>query len=341
MLNFSCDYLQGCHPKILEKLVNTNDEKTPGYGSDIYTISAKEKILKCCNCKDGEVFFLVGGTQTNAIVIKSLLRSYQGVIAPDTGHITVHEAGAIEMGGHKIIAVKNENGKITSEDVLKICKGYYDDENHQHMVMPGMVYISFPTEVGTLYSKQELTDLSKVCKEYNIPLFLDGARLGYGLKAKSNDLTIEDIAQLVDVFYIGGTKVGALFGEALVITKKNLIPGLFSIIKQNGALLAKGRMLGIQFDTLFTNNLYFDISKNAIDKAELIKKVLFEKGYNFYIDSPTNQIFIIMNKERLSILKEKVIYSFWENLDDNNVVIRLATSWSTTDDEVEELIKCL
>ena len=260
MLNFSCDYLQGCHPKILEKLINTNEEKTPGYGSDKYTLSAKDKILERCKCLNGEVYFLVGGTQTNALVIKSLLRSYQGVIAPDTGHITVHEAGAIEMGGHKVLSIKNTDGKIKAEDVLKLCKGYYDDENHEHMVMPGMVYISFPTEVGTLYSKKELTELSNVCKEYNIPLFLDGARLGYGLEALENDLTIEDIASLVDVFYIGGTKVGALFGEALVITKKNLIPGIFSIIKQNGALLAKGRMLGIQFDTLFTDDLYFKIS---------------------------------------------------------------------------------
>lgn len=340
MLNFSCDYLQGCHPKILEKLVNTNDEKTSGYGFDPYTISAKEKILKRCNC-NGEVFFLVGGTQTNAIVIKSLLKSYQGVIAPDSGHIAVHEAGAIEMGGHKVITIKNKNGKISADEVEKICKGYLDDENHDHCVMPGMVYISFPTEVGTLYSKSELTALSKVCKEYNIPLFLDGARLGYGLSALENDLTIEDIARLVDVFYIGGTKVGALFGETLVITKKNLITGFFSIIKQNGALLAKGRMLGIQFDTLFTDDLYFEIAKNAIEKAGIIKNELKKKGYNFYIDSPTNQIFIVMNKEKLKVLKENIIYSFWENLDDGNVVIRIATSWSTTDEEVTELLKYL
>lgn len=340
MLNFSCDYLQGCHKKILEKLIETNDEKTIGYGFDPYTISAKEKILKRCNC-DGEVFFLVGGTQTNAIVIKSLLRSYQGVVAPDTAHIAVHEAGAIEMGGHKVITIKNNDGKISAEDVKNVCKGYLDDENHDHCVMPGMVYISFPTEVGTIYSKKELTALSDVCKEYNIPLFLDGARLGYGLSALENDLTIEDIAKLVDVFYIGGTKVGALFGEALVITKKNLIPGFFSIIKQNGALLAKGRMLGIQFDTLFTDDLYFEISKNAIEKAEIIKNDLKKKGYIFYIDSKTNQIFIVMKKEKLEILKEKIIYSFWENLNDDNVVIRIATSWSTTDEEVTELLKYL
>ena len=341
MLNFSCDYLQGCHPKILEKLINTNEEKTPGYGSDKYSLSAKDKILTRCNCLNGEVYFLVGGTQTNALVIKSLLRSYQGVIAPDTGHITVHEAGAIEMGGHKVLSIKNTDGKIKAEDVLKLCKGYYDDENHEHMVMPGMVYISFPTEVGTLYSKKELTELSNACKEYNIPLFLDGARLGYGLEALENDLTIEDIASLVDVFYIGGTKVGALFGEALVITKKNLIPGIFSIIKQNGALLAKGRMLGIQFDTLFTDDLYFEISKNAITQAKKIKEYLKNKGYEFYIESPTNQIFIVLSKNKLKELKTKVIYSFWENLDDDKVVIRLATSWSTTDEEVNELLKCL
>lgn len=341
MLNFSCDYLQGCHPKILEKLIETNKELTSGYGTDQYSSSAKNKILQRCGCPNGEVFLLVGGTQTNAIVIKSLLKSYQGVIAADTGHITVHEAGAIEMGGHKILSIPNSEGKITALDVLRICEGYYNDENHEHMVMPGMVYISFPTEVGTLYSKKELESLSEVCKKYNLPLFLDGARLGYGLEAFDNDLTIEDIARLTDVFYIGGTKVGALFGEALVFPKANLIPGFFSIIKQNGALLAKGRMLGLQFDTLFTDNLYFEISKNAIEKAEILKKALKDNGYKFYIDSPTNQIFIVMNKEKLNILKQKIIYSFWENLSDGNVVIRITTSWSTTNQEVEELLKCL
>ena len=341
MINFSCDYLQGCHPKILQKLIDTNNELTSGYGSDHYTMSAKNKILKRCGLSNGEVFFLVGGTQTNAIVIKSLLKPYQGVIAADTGHITVHEAGSIEMGGHKIFTIPNSNGKITAKDVLKICEGYYNDENHEHMVMPGMVYISFPTEVGTLYSKQELEELSKVCKMYNMPLFLDGARLGYGLQALENDLTIEDIAKLTDVFYIGGTKVGAMFGEAVVFQKTNTIPGFFSIIKQNGALLAKGRMLGIQFDTLFTDDLYFEISQNAITKAQIVKKYLKEKGYQFYIDSPTNQIFLVLDKEKANSLKEKIIYSFWENLSDDKVVIRITTSWSTTDEEVEELLRCL
>lgn len=342
MLNFSCDYLQGCHPKILERLIQTNDELTAGYGNDHYTKSAKEKILKRCGCPNGDVYFLVGGTQTNALVIKSLLKSYQGVIAADSGHIAVHEAGAIEMGGHKIMTVPNVLGKITALSVEKICEDYYNDENHEHMVMPGMVYLSFPTEVGTLYSKEELSELSITCKKYNLKLYIDGARLGYGLAASQNNLKIEDIANLSDIFYIGGTKVGALFGEALVIPhNKELIPGIFPIIKQNGALVAKGRILGIQFDTLFTDDLYFEIANNAIKQAAKIKKVLLEKNYKFYLDSPTNQIFIVMNKDKSQELKKKVIYSFWENLSDGNVVIRLATSWSTTDQEVEELIKCL
>lgn len=342
MLNFSCDYLQGCHPKILERLIQTNDELTAGYGNDHYTKSAKEKILKRCGCPHGDVYFLVGGTQTNALVIKSLLKSYQGVIAADSGHIAVHEAGAIEMGGHKIMTVPNVLGKITALSVEKICEDYYNDENHEHMVMPGMVYLSFPTEVGTLYSKEELSELSITCKKYNLKLYIDGARLGYGLAASQNILKIEDIANLSDIFYIGGTKVGALFGEALVIPhNKELIPGMFPIIKQNGALVAKGRILGIQFDTLFTDDLYFEIANNAIKQAAKIKKVLLEKNYKFYLDSPTNQIFIVMNKDKSQELKKKVIYSFWENLSDGNVVIRLATSWSTTDQEVEELIKCL
>ena len=255
MLFFENDYGEGAHSAILKRLSETNFEKLSGYGSDTYTQSAKEKIRNACAAPDADVFFLMGGTQTNAIVISTLLKRYEGVVCAQTGHINSHEAGAIEYTGHKVLALPQHNGKIAADELRQYLTGFYADENHEHMVFPGMVYISHPTEYGTLYTKSELEALSAICRDYEIPLYMDGARLGYGLVCPDTDVTLPDIARLTDVFYIGGTKVGALCGEAVVFPKK--APAHFmTMIKQQGALLAKGRLLGIQFDTLFTDELY-------------------------------------------------------------------------------------
>ncbi|MBR5233833.1 MAG: low specificity L-threonine aldolase [Clostridia bacterium] len=336
-LSFECDYRTGAHPEILRKFIETNMESLDPYGTDSYSESAEEKIKTACGDADIDVFFLSGGTQTNLIVISSLLKSYEGVIAADTGHISIHEAGAIEYHGHKVLSLPHKDGKIVPEDLKKYINDFYSDENHEHMVFPGMVYISHPTENGTLYSKSELETISEICRNNNIYLYMDGARLGYGLMSNETDVTLHDIAKLCDAFYIGGTKVGALCGEAVVFRKEVMPKHFMTIIKQHGALLAKGRLTGIQFDTLFTDNLYFKISKNAIDTAEMLKKVLEEKGLRFAWDSPTNQQFVILENSQIEKLKEKVGFSFWEKYDDNHTVVRFATSWSTTKENIENL----
>lgn len=341
MISFESDYIAGAHPKVLERLLETNMEALGGYGTDRYCASAREKIKKACDCPQADVHFLVGGTQMNAIVISSLLGEYEGVIAAKTGHVSLHEAGAIEYTGHKVLEVEQENGKISAERLKKYLETFYGDENHEHMVFPGMVYISHPTEYGTLYNKKELEELSDICHAYEIPLYLDGARLGYGLMSRDTDVTMTDIAGLCDVFYIGGTKVGALCGEAVVFSKGNAPRHFMTRIKQKGALLAKGRVLGVQFDALFTDDLYFEISRHAIDMAEQLKGMLREKGYEFYIESPTNQQFVIMENKKLEKLKESVAVSFWEKYDDTHTVIRLATSWSTTQEDMERLEELL
>lgn len=337
MLHFECDYLMGCHPKILERLTQTNMEALSGYGNDPYTTSAKEKIRTACGCPDAQVYLLTGGTQTNRIVIDSMLRSYQGVIAATTGHVSLHEAGAIEASGHKVLQLPGHDGKLDAAQVDTLLSGFYADPNHEHMVYPGMVYISHPTEYGTLYSHAELEALSTVCRRYQIPLFLDGARLGYGLMSDQTDVTLPQIAQLCDVFYIGGTKVGALCGEAVVFPRGNAPKHFFTIIKQNGALLAKGRLLGIQFDTLFTDQLYFKISRHAIDMAHQLRQILTQKGYQLYLDSPTNQQFIVLENAQIRALEKHVRFDFWEPLDDTHSVVRFATSWSTTAEDLSAL----
>jgi threonine aldolase len=341
MQHFDSDYMEGAHPLILQRLLETNMEKTPGYGTDKYCLLAKEKIRQACGCPQAEIHFMVGGTQTNATVIGSLLRSYEGVLAADTGHINTHEAGAIEAGGHKVLTLPQIHGKISAETVGKYLETFYRDANNAHMVKPGLVYISHPTEYGTLYTKTELEQLSALCQAYKLPLFLDGARLGYGLAARRTDVTLEVIAANCDVFYIGGTKVGALFGEAVVLTRPDLIPHFFTIIKQHGALLAKGRLLGIQFDTLFTDNLYDKISKHAIDMAEKLKKGLLEKGYHLYFESPTNQQFVVLENEKMKQLSPKVSFSFWETYDRDHTVVRFATSWATEESDVDKLLAFL
>lgn len=341
MLYFESDYNRGAHDKVLEKLIQTNFEPLVSYGEDVYSKSAKEKIMNLCNNKDAQVFLLTGGTQTNRIIINSILSDYEGVIAADTGHINTHEAGAIESTGHKVITVANNLGKISASDVDKLVSDFYSDDNHEHAVFPGMVYISFPTEYGTLYTLNELESLSSVCRKYDLPLFVDGARLGYGLVSSDNDVSIEDIARLSDVFYIGGTKVGALCGEAVVFTHNNAPKHFFTTIKQQGALLAKGRLLGVQFDALFTDDLYFIISKHAIDMADRMREGFLNKGYEFYIETTTNQIFVVFDDDKLNKIKDKVTFSFWEKLDNNKTVVRFASSWSTTIEDVNALIDIL
>ena len=340
MLFFENDYGEGAHPGVLAHLAETNMEHLSGYGVDPYCASAKEKILNACGCPEGDVFFLVGGTQTNAVVIGSLLRRHEGVVAANSGHVSVHEAGAIEYTGHKVLEIGQENGKINAGELRAYMERFYRDGNHEHMVFPGMVYISHPTEYGTLYTKAELEAISGVCRAWKIPLYVDGARLGYGLASEETDVTLEDMARYADVFYIGGTKVGALCGEAVVFPHG--APVYFmTMVKQQGALLAKGRLLGVQFDALFTDNLYLQISKNAIQTADRLKQALKEKNYQLLLDSPTNQIFVILEDEKLEELKKHVRYSFWEKFDDTHTVIRLATSWATAMEDVEKLIETL
>ena len=337
MLSFECDYNTGAHPKILEALMRTNTEPQKGYGNDIYTEQAREKIKKACGRSDADVYFLVGGTQMNRIVIDAMLKNYEGVIAPDTGHISVHEAGAVEASGHKVMTVEGHGGKLRAADAEKLISSFYTDGAHEHMVFPGMVYISHPSEYGTLYTLEELKKLSELCRRYSIPLFLDGARLGYGLMSRDTDVTLKDIAELCDVFYIGGTKVGALCGEAVVFTHNNAPKHFFTTVKQNGALLAKGRLLGIQFDTLFTDDLYFKISKNAIDRAEQLKELFVKKGYSFFKNSPTNQQFVILSDEKIKELSSYVSFEIWERIDENSCAVRFATSWATSKEDIESL----
>lgn len=341
MLNFESDYLEGCHPKLLDKLIKTNLEPLSGYGADKYCDSAKEKIAKACECPNAQVALLVGGTQTNQLVIDSILKPFEGVVAAKTGHVAVHEAGAIEYTGHKVLEIPSHSGKMQANELGSYLQDFYNDGNNEHMVFPGMVYISFPTEYGTLYSKKELTELSEVCHQYKLPLFIDGARLGYGLASSECDLTLPEIAKLCDVFYIGGTKVGALCGEAVVFTKNNQPAHFVNLTKKHGALLAKGRVLGVQFDELFTDDLYFEISKHAIKMADKLKSALKEKGYKFLLDSPTNQQFVILDNSRMKELSAKVKFSFWEKVDDGHTAVRFATSWATTEENLEELISLL
>lgn len=337
MLHFECDYTQGAHPEVLRRLVETNMEATSGYGNDIYCASAKEKIKLACGKPDAEVFFLVGGTQTNATVIAAMLKSWQGVVSAETGHINVHEAGAIEYTDHKVITLKAVDGKISPETLKEYMEGFYADPTWTHMVEPGMVYISYPTEYGTIYSQSELDGIHDICKKYNIPLFIDGARLGYGLMAEGNDVTLESLAASCEAFYIGGTKVGTLFGEAVVFTDAKYASHFFTIMKQHGAVLAKGRLLGVQFDAMFTDDLYFKISKNAITMAGKLKKILADKGYETFIDSPTNQLFVTAPNSKLQAMEGKVAYDIWGFPDEEHTIVRFCTSWATSDEDIEKL----
>lgn len=341
MLHFDTDYMRGACPEIIKRICETNLEQTVGYGLDEYTQRAKEAIRQTIGRDDAEIHFLVGGTQTNATVIDGVLGKFEGVLCAETAHINVHEAGAIEASGHKVLTLPTEDGKIKAEDVEKYVRDFNRDEARDHIVAPGMAYISFPTETGSLYTLKELEDLHRVCSNNSLPLYIDGARLGYGLMARGNDVSIKDIARLCDIFYIGGTKVGALFGEAVVVCNNNLLKHFFPLIKQHGALLAKGRLLGLQFETLFTDNLYFKLSNNAIERAMELREAFVAKGYEPYGFSPSNQQFFVMSKEEINALKTNVSFEIWAWEDENRAVVRFVTDWATSKQEVMQLIDCL
>ena len=339
MLSFENDFNRGAHPEILRRFVETNMDMEVGYGNDSFCESAKAKIRQACACPDADVFFLSGGTQTNATVIDAYLAPYEGVVCAQSGHINVHESGAVEFTGHKVMTLPEHEGKIIPEELVALLEAFWGDADHEHMVFPGMVYISHPTERGTLYSKSELAALSKVCRKYKLPLYLDGARMGYGLMSYETDVTLADIANYCDGFYIGGTKVGALCGEAVVFTHNSTPKHFFTTIKQHGALLAKGRLLGIQFDVLFTDDLYLKISRHAIDMAKKIRDGFVARGYELGWESPTNQQFIVLENSEMARMKEKVRFCVWEKRDENHTVVRFASSWATSEEDLAELWK--
>lgn len=340
MISFTCDYTEGAHPCILERLVATNFQQEPGYGDDVFTESAREKIREACGCPGADVYLLTGGTQTNSTVIAAMLRDFEGAVAVQTGHIAVHEAGAVEYTGHKVLTLPPHEGKMNADELSAFLARFYADGSFDHMVFPGLVYLSFPTEYGTLYSKAELVDIRAVCDKYQLPLFIDGARLGYGLMSPECDLTLEELCRLCDVFTIGGTKVGALCGEAVVFPA-GAPAHFFTTVKQHGALLAKGRLLGVQFDTLFTDGLYFKIARCAIERAMQLKALFVSKGYELFLDSPTNQQFILLTEAAAKALDGKVAYEVWERCPDGRAVTRFATSWATTPEQIATLAALL
>ena len=337
MIYFDSDYMAGAHPKVMERLIETNYEQTTGYGTDAYTAKAIELVREACGTPDARVHFLVGGTQTNATVIDGILARHEGVLAAESGHINVHESGAIEATGHKVLALPSYQGKVSASDVSNFISSFYNDDTYEHMVAPGMLYISFPTEYGTIYSLKELEDISSACHRAGIPLFIDGARLGFGLAAEGSDVSLKDIARLADVFYIGGTKVGALFGEAVVITNPTILKHFTPLVKQHGALLAKGRLLGLQFEALFTDGLYYEIGKETVRKAMALRKVFEGNGYEAAMDSPTNQQFFVLPNTVIDRLKENVSFEMWGPRGESESTVRFVTGWSTTDEDIKAL----
>lgn len=336
MLSFECDYNNGAHPKVLQHLIDTNSLTSLTYGFDEWSESARRKIREACGCPDADVYFLSGGTQANATVIDSLLTTCEAVISADTGHINVHEAGAVEASGHRVIGLPSTNGKLLPDTLQEFLQVYESDESRDHVAQPGMVYITYPTEMGTLYTAEEISQIQALCRRYDLQLFVDGARLGYGLMSPASDISLSWLARHCDAFYIGGTKVGALCGEAVVFPK-GAPDHFFTMVKQHGALLAKGRVLGVQFDVLFTDDLYFKIAKNAIDLAMQLKAMFLGKGYELYIDSPTNQQFILLTPEAMKALEGKVAYEVWDKLADGRAITRFATSWASTPEQLAAL----
>jgi threonine aldolase len=337
----NCDYLEGAHPNILARLMKTNYDQTIPYGFDEITAGAKEKIKTACECPDGEVYFMVGGTQTNATMLDFILGKAAGVIAADTGHISVHEAGAVEYCGRKVITLPASNGKLSPAAVREYMENFYEDATWFHMVCPGGIYISHPSEYGTLYTERELKELREICDKYDMQLYLDGARLGYALACEETDVTLPVIAKYCHSFCIGGTKIGAMFGEAAVFADKKQAKNFVTFIKQHGALLAKGRMLGIQFDELFENDLYLELGRHANRLAMKIKRAFVEKGYELYEDCYTNQQFFLVTEKELARISEKVAVDDWGPVAEGKHVIRIATSWATTEEAVDLLISAL
>ena len=341
MLYFNNDYDQGTHPEILERLTKINFDHQVCYGMDPHSKHAGELIAQACGNKDAEIFFIAGGTQTNQTVISSVLNNYECVIAAKTGHISLHEAGAIEYSGHKVQTLEQYNGKLRAEDIDEYMNLFVNDSSHEHMPQPAMVYISHPTEYGTLYTKKELEDISIVCDKYGLRLYLDGARMAYGLMAKNTDVTLNDIAKYCDVFYIGGTKIGCLFGEAVVFSKSKAPKHFVTSIKQHGAMLAKGWLAGVQFEVMFEDGLYFRAGQHAIDMAQKLSNLLVEKGYKLFVESPTNQIFVLLKDDEFKALSEKIVFGFWEKPDKEHTVARFVTSWATKEEDIQLLADVL
>ncbi len=338
MIYFDSDYMAGAHPEVLQRLVDTNLEHTVGYGCDHYTENAVRLIREACGAPHAQVFLLVGGTQTNATVIDGILARHEGVLAPESAHINVHEAGAIEATGHKVLTLPQHQGKVWAEEVEHYINEFYRDETFLHMVAPGMLYISFPTEYGTIYTLNELEALSQVCHDAQIPLYIDGARLGYGLAADECDVTLKDIARLTDVFYIGGTKMGAMMGEAVVVTNPALLKNMTPLMKQHGALLAKGRLLGLQFEALFTDDLYMRIGRYAVDLAMELKEEFTTRGYETVVDSPTNQQFFRLPNNLIDRLRQHASFELWGPQGETHSIVRFVTSWSTTYNDINHLL---
>lgn len=341
MTSFESDYNNGVVPEILKRFSETNDERTSGYGFDPYTESAKRKIREAIGMPEADICFLIGGTQTNSTVIDSMIKGCEGVISSTAGHINVHEAGAIEAFGHKVITINSDDGRLSANDIEAYMQEFYSSDTYPHMVQPGMVYITLPTELGLLYSRSELHDIYAVCRKYGLYLYIDGARLGYGLMSPASDIDLPSVAHSCDVFYIGGTKVGAMFGEAVVYTGTHAPKQLFSIVKSHGALLAKGRMLGIQFDTLFTDSLYFRISRHADEMAVKLRDCFSSHGYSIGVNSPTNQQFIILSPSQIEALKKSVVFEIWQKITENRILCRFVTSWATTEEDINVLDKAL
>lgn len=338
MIRFDTDYMEGAHPEVMKRLMETNLEHTVGYGSDEYSEAARELIREACQVPEALVQFLIGGTQTNATVLDALLRRHEGVLAAETAHINVHESGAIEHSGHKVLTLPSHDGKVDAGEVEKYIDDFYRDDTYEHMVAPGVLYITQPTEYGTIYSLDELQQLSNICHSHDMKLYLDGARLGYALASEVADFTLADIARLCDVFYIGGTKVGCLFGEAVVAANPKCLPHFFPLVKQHGALMAKGRLQGIQFLTLFTDNLYVNIARHAVTLAQKLRKAFLENGYKMAIDSPTNQQFVILPNDVMDKLLQHATFELWGPRGEKETTVRFVTSWATDEKDVEKMI---
>jgi len=340
-LYLASDYQEAAHPAILKRLAEDAETSYPGYGADTLCEAAREKIRAACSCSGAEIHFLAGGTQANLVMIDALLQPWQGVVAADSGHISVHEAGAIEHGGHKVLTLRNANGKVQAEQLAVLFDSYENDDNRAHMVEPGLVYLSQPTEFGTLYTRSELEAISTICHGHGAGLYVDGARLAYALSCSENDVSLADLARLCDAFYIGGTKCGALFGEAVVIPRPEKVSHLFTRIKQHGALPAKGWLLGLQFDTLFTDGLYFRLGKPAVEAADRLRRELPGLGFPLVLENPTNQVFCVVEDQKLAALRERVVYSYWEKWDAAHTVIRFAPSWFTAPEHIDRLLAIL